>query len=130
MIPCPNCNLTGYHHVVWGPRNVIALAVNVVFWLIQIAGLVWISSGIPLKRKCFWCGCAFSGGQFRAPDFTVCARCEYDLTGNVSGRCPECGWKLPRRYRAYLRMIERRERRTRRAETQRVTEGLANPPSD
>jgi ribosomal protein L37AE/L43A len=21
----------------------------------------------------------------------VCPRCEYDLTGNTSGRCPECG---------------------------------------
>ncbi len=28
-----------------------------------------------------------------------CGRCGYDLTGNVSGRCSECGWKLPRRYR-------------------------------
>lgn len=23
-----------------------------------------------------------------------CGRCDYDLTGNVSGVCPECGWKL------------------------------------
>ena len=23
-----------------------------------------------------------------------CGRCNYDLTGNVSGVCPECGWKL------------------------------------
>lgn len=26
-----------------------------------------------------------------------CGRCGYDLTGNVSGVCPECGWKLPER---------------------------------
>lgn len=24
-----------------------------------------------------------------------CARCAYDLTGNVSGRCPECGCATP-----------------------------------
>ncbi|MBN1342741.1 MAG: hypothetical protein JXQ73_08690 [Phycisphaerae bacterium] len=24
-----------------------------------------------------------------------CGRCGYDLTGNVSGVCPECGWRLP-----------------------------------
>lgn len=24
-----------------------------------------------------------------------CGRCEYDLTGNVSGMCPECGWVIP-----------------------------------
>lgn len=25
-----------------------------------------------------------------------CLNCEYDLTGNVSGRCPECGTKILR----------------------------------
>jgi hypothetical protein len=25
-----------------------------------------------------------------------CGRCEYDLTGNVSGVCPECGGPIPR----------------------------------
>ncbi len=24
-----------------------------------------------------------------------CPQCDYDLTGNTSGRCPECGWTLP-----------------------------------
>jgi hypothetical protein len=24
----------------------------------------------------------------------ICGRCDYDLTGNTSGTCPECGWKL------------------------------------
>jgi uncharacterized RDD family membrane protein YckC len=24
-----------------------------------------------------------------------CRDCGYDLTGNVSGRCPECGWQIP-----------------------------------
>ncbi|MCH7719668.1 MAG: hypothetical protein IH988_01575 [Planctomycetes bacterium] len=120
MIACPNCNLTGYHRVVWGPRNLVALGFNVVFGLAQFVFLVWTEWGIPLKRKCFRCGCTFSGGRFRAPDFAVCARCSYDLTGNVSGRCPECGWKLPRRYRAYYRMIERKDRRVRRAAGRKV----------
>lgn len=30
-----------------------------------------------------------------AADRTHCGRCEYDLTGNVSGVCPECGWTIP-----------------------------------
>ncbi len=30
-----------------------------------------------------------------ADDTGHCGRCEYDLTGNVSGICPECGWKIP-----------------------------------
>ena len=25
-----------------------------------------------------------------------CSKCDYDLTGNVSGRCPECGTKVER----------------------------------
>lgn len=30
-----------------------------------------------------------------AHDQRRCGRCEYDLTGNVSGVCPECGWRIP-----------------------------------
>jgi hypothetical protein len=30
-----------------------------------------------------------------ASDTTHCGRCEYDLTGNTSGICPECGWIIP-----------------------------------
>jgi hypothetical protein len=28
-------------------------------------------------------------------DPSFCGRCGYDLTSNVSGVCPECGWRLP-----------------------------------
>jgi len=31
-----------------------------------------------------------------ADDTGHCGRCEYDLTGNVSGICPECGWVIPK----------------------------------
>lgn len=31
-----------------------------------------------------------------APDNRYCRVCGYDLTGNVSGRCPECGTEIPR----------------------------------
>ena len=24
----------------------------------------------------------------------LCVQCDYDLTGNISGRCPECGWEI------------------------------------
>ena len=51
MIPCPNCNLTGYHRVVWGVRNLIALGFNLVFGLIQFAFLVWAESGIPNEAE-------------------------------------------------------------------------------
>jgi len=30
-----------------------------------------------------------------AHDSSRCGRCDYDLTGNESGVCPECGWQVP-----------------------------------
>lgn len=30
---------------------------------------------------------------------TLCPACQYDLTGNVSGRCPECGQEVPQSIR-------------------------------
>ena len=30
-----------------------------------------------------------------AADPSCCGRCDYDLTGNESGICPECGWLIP-----------------------------------
>jgi predicted amidophosphoribosyltransferase len=32
-----------------------------------------------------------------------CERCEYDLTGNVSGICPECGTAIPDETKAALK---------------------------
>ncbi len=32
----------------------------------------------------------------------ACGACDYDLTGNVSGRCPECGTEIPPAQRAAL----------------------------
>ena len=31
-----------------------------------------------------------------------CPKCEYDLTGNISGVCPECGKPIPAEQRAHL----------------------------
>lgn len=28
------------------------------------------------------------------PDSRYCHKCSYDLTGNTSGRCPECGSEI------------------------------------
>lgn len=33
----------------------------------------------------------------RGPKRGHCARCGYNLTGNASGTCPECGWPLERK---------------------------------
>jgi hypothetical protein len=50
--------------------------------------------------------CSHCGGRFfpkpRAYEKPVCGRCGYDLTGNISGACPECGWHLPQELRDRL----------------------------
>lgn len=41
-----------------------------------------------------------------------CARCDYDLAGNRSWVCPECGVRVPEQARpAVLRAVERRTRK-------------------
>jgi DNA-directed RNA polymerase subunit RPC12/RpoP len=40
------------------------------------------------------------------PRSGICRHCGYDLTGNISGRCPECGLRVLARARD---MIERSE---------------------
>jgi hypothetical protein len=45
---------------------------------------------LPLARLTSWYGRRGMGQQGR------CAACSYDLTGNVSGICPECGTALPK----------------------------------
>src|SRR5262249_10081300 len=41
------------------------------------------------------CGAVTLRGRFkRFPVASTCAACGYDLTGNTSGKCPECGQAL------------------------------------
>ena len=56
----------------------------------------------------FWAACALSGvvpalwlwryrrdRRVRSDGMPHCAKCDYNLTGNVSGICPECGTPIP-----------------------------------
>jgi len=114
---CPNCHSDEGHHVIWGLRNFGAALVNVLnsyvllgFW--PFVSLERISTAVkPLRRRCLKCGYKFLGEKPEVPDFDECASCSYNLRGNVSGRCSECGWKLPRRYRAYRRIADRAMRK-------------------
>ena len=47
-------------------------------------GVLWAILG-------FWASLRYGWGYPKGH----CARCGYDLTGNVSGRCPECGAAVP-----------------------------------
>lgn len=106
---CPNCQSDADNRVIWGPRSLLAVLANAV--QLFVAASVWPFPPLfnlhPLRRKCYKCGYKFLGERPEPPDFDTFAKCEYNLTGNTSGRCPECGWKLPRRYRARRREADR-----------------------
>jgi hypothetical protein len=110
---CPNCHSAEDHHVVWGPRNVLAAFINAFNSAVLMRLWPFVSfkrimtPARPLRRKCLKCGYTFLGAQPESPNFDECAQCGYNLTGNVSGRCPECGWRLPRRFRAHRRLVDR-----------------------
>ena len=73
------------------------------FWRVFRNVVLFLSLGfpvVPLKRHCRDCGALFSGSWWKPPRKGLCGIRGYDPTGNVSGVCPECGWKIPRRFRS------------------------------
>jgi hypothetical protein len=65
----------------WGGRIHEACGVELPLWTLLLAMLGFAAHVWLRKRRL---DRALAG----AP---VCGKCSYDLTGNVSGRCPECG---------------------------------------
>lgn len=57
----------------WSPFFMILGGLGIVFAVIQMIGAAWRSSTVDHFRLCPYCG--------------------YNLTGNKSGKCPECGAK-------------------------------------
>ncbi|MFQ5591983.1 MAG: hypothetical protein ACE5HE_12525 [Phycisphaerae bacterium] len=92
---CPNCRSHGYHRATWTARNISVAIYN----LASLAANVLTS--LPVERRCRSCGFRFTARPPGKRSFDECPGCGYSLTGNVSGRCPECGWKLPRRWHEY-----------------------------
>ena len=70
------------------PVSILSLIISFVS-----EGFFWIPDVdlLPITRKCRACGELFRSGKARGRDTRHCRRCDYDLTGNVSGVCPECG---------------------------------------
>lgn len=73
------CAFSGY----WLQRGsawVLAL------WVVSLAGQAWQLLREPPQKESL---------QNFAIDPLHCGQCGYDLTGNVTGICSECGWKIP-----------------------------------
>ena len=58
----------------------------------HIVGLLVITGAVLVG---FMCGRRYYRGSPPRPASPQCAACGYDLTGNVSGICPECGTPTP-----------------------------------
>ncbi len=56
----------------------------ILFWTTALWGVLWAWLFVRLRNRLFE----------RQPGHH-CPECGYDLTGNVSGRCPECGTLVP-----------------------------------
>ena len=113
QVKCPHCGSAEHTKVLWTSRNLLAIVGKMLFLALQTAlaltfsaALPVDSEGWPLRRKCLKCGERFTGPQREKPNFDECPKCGYNLTGNVSGRCSECGWKLARRYRIHRRKAD------------------------
>ena len=71
---------------------------NITVYVLALAGaLALVGDGFA-----HWATVARRAARVRLIDGRYCGRCRYDLTGNTSGVCPECGrhvGPLPRRRR-------------------------------
>ncbi|NLX14761.1 MAG: hypothetical protein GXY44_14075 [Phycisphaerales bacterium] len=75
---------------VWFAISCYAL-LNGAYWLLILITIPFLDSARSTFRK--------SNEKDLLQNFVDdprhCGQCEYDLTGNVSGTCPECGWNIP-----------------------------------
>lgn len=108
---CPFCGAVG--RIAYTPTNALRLVVNtlvILLWLVMGALYALITlwpqwpgrSNPPLMRLQRWCS-RCKGKYIAGMLFPVCGGCGYDLTGNNSGTCPECGWQLPPIVRVAIR---------------------------
>jgi undecaprenyl pyrophosphate phosphatase UppP len=92
-------------------RRAFKLVFRVFKWTVTIYAASALIGGILLSRwqrlhlrdLCFLAGFALVTAALWWADHRIkwpepigrCQKCGYDLTGNVSGRCPECGTPVP-----------------------------------
>lgn len=73
--------------------------------LVEVARLIWTDVTMP-----FWIPTGLAALmlliaklKFRLPEVYQCFGCQYDLRGNTSGTCPECGRPIPDDQIAYVK---------------------------
>ena len=76
----------GLYLTAWTAMHPLLLPLPIVLWLIPLVGVLTLFMGVMIVRL------GLSLRKRERP--SNCSRCGYDLTGNVSGVCPECGTKI------------------------------------
>ena len=104
---CPNCATTETK-LVLSFANLVRMSFSFALGLLVL--VITEGEGLGnlcrLTRKCCECGTRFrESGEARRlrKKLDVCKRCKYSLIGNLSGVCPECGWKLTRAQKRFVR---------------------------
>ncbi len=70
--------------------GIALVPIALIAWLLGI--VLAIRFAIPFLARHYW-RCLLRE-RLRAHGIAICITCGYDLTGNVSGRCPECGTEV------------------------------------
>jgi hypothetical protein len=99
---CSHCGASD-SRIVWSAGNLGRTLLISLMHLMSLGLVLWSGAGediadatdkMHLRRRCRRCRGLFVPGR-PTSDSTRCGQCGYDLTGNSSGVCPECGWDVP-----------------------------------
>ena len=104
LLECPFCGATTGIRIRAGPLNLVRVMINGLLLAIDVALAILLEDPVllvtgegwpvALKRRCSHCGAKFLT-KTRVLKEPECGNCGYNLTGNVSGVCPECGTPIP-----------------------------------
>ena len=109
---CPKRGAISDQHALRSLRNVLAIGFNSLWYVFRFASVapfvLALRGAYSRRRRRRKCGVNYNGPWREFADMDDCARCGYSLIGNAPGRCPECGWRLPRPYVAQRRLADKK----------------------
>jgi len=99
---CPYCQNEHSLRFVYSPANLARLLIAGSLYTLLLVGLEILDDPplpLPYRWICRNCRATFRAcpGQELASrkHLQKCGRCDYDLRATATGRCPECGCKIP-----------------------------------
>ena len=96
LVECPTCGSAENHLILRDIRNwcrfLLELAALPLFAVMNVFHEDF--KGFAHHRRCEQCGNKFLGRKDLRRERGLCTHCRYDLTGNESGVCPECGTEV------------------------------------